>query len=204
MSDFNFLKFLSKYWIFIVVLMIVAGGSGYMVAKRKPATVTGSVLVSAQAISQYQGSSNLIIEQNPVVENQAAIAAIEGWVADPSFVATVLTKATNQSVTNDVKDLATKFSASVPASNSASLQIEYIGASKDDVTAVLTTLDDQIVQRATDYNAQTGSNLKMNVHPGTPYVADTVTSLKVIPLLGLLVGFVLAVAIAAIVDRKEA
>jgi hypothetical protein len=204
MEQFNPLRLLGKYWLPVLVVTLVFFGLGLWANSNKPVSIFGSLSITTQAIPSYPESSQLILQSSSSGDTQLAVATTQTWLTDPSFTKQVLAASNVSTEGLSLKGLTKVFTIVTPAAFSSSYQIQYIGKSAEEVDRVLTNAKVELDKLKGEYNNKQNTGLKIESFYSSPTITSTGAGMPLTPIAGLLSGFIVAMVIVSLVERKKA
>lgn len=204
MQNFNLLEILRRYWLAIVGLTTLVFVITVVSQSNAPEQVYGSLSVTVQAIKvQPSPLPSVFVQGDSTGGANMLVATSQTWVIDPTNDKKILDKAGVESKDNSLKGYAKLFKLEIPVGNSATYQVQYVGDSVSEVTKVYAALREVMNELKTDYNQEESNGLRMEFIFSEPVMTTQSSNFPLTPLAGLLVGFVFAVVVAAILDRKS-
>jgi hypothetical protein len=203
MENFSLAGVIRRYWLLIITIValslwasLAAFGGG---SSQK---VTGSAAVTVSAERVYPTDGRVYLEPSVPADLQLGAAVSQAWLADPATVTEILSKA-NVATSRSLKGAAQAFKVVIAASGSPVYQVQFTGVNHEEVTATFASLRTVLDTKATAYNTES-SALKLRITVAEPFVSAQGTSLPLMPLAGLISGFVFALLIAVLLERRSA
>lgn len=203
MERFTLTALLKRRWLLIVIItLIVAATAWWVDSSRKPVRYYGTFSVNVQATRNYPKTDQLILQGVLSEDLQTAIATTQTWLVDPFYVSKALTEAGVDTTKLSLKDYAKRFRVVSPVALSGSYQVEYVGDTEAEVTAVSSQMHNVLDEANENYQAK-GGDLKIFLSYTDTLVTTKSSGLPIVPIAGIVIGLVFAFVIAAGYDRSS-
>lgn len=199
MERFSLTSLVSRRWWIILVLTAVVFFVASGVDGRKAPTYYGSFSVTVQANRNYPASNQLILQPGAAADTQGAVATVQSWVYDPYLVSKTL-DLSNAKQDKNLKDLSKTFQIVTPVALSSAFQVQYAGASAEEVSTVFSSLKRVLTETKEAYNNKS-SEIILDMTYTDATVSSVNPGLPVVPIAGLVVGLLAGFVIAALYDR---
>lgn len=201
MDRFSISTLFSRRWLLIVILTLVVFAAALWKNDRKTASYFGSSSITVQTMRNYPTTSQLILQSSQTQDLQGAIATTQAWVGDPFYVSQTLAGAHLSSNELSLKDFSKIFQVVSPVALSSTYQVQYVGSSPAEVSDVFASLHKVLLSAQNDYDTK-HADLTISLAFTDPTVTTQSSGIPLVPIAGLVIGFVFALIIAAIYDRS--
>lgn len=197
-------QFLTRNLWFILLVTLIAGAGAYFFSHRSKISYTGSETITVQSSRTFPkpGEGAALYRDSISEAVQVGMATTQAWLNDPLLASKSLQAAGLNVDQIPLKDLTTVFRTSPPLLNSNQLQVKYSADDQDQIAKVFAALKENLLGVDAQYN-KTSPDLTINLLFADPLVTTDAPSSALVPLIGAVAGFILALVIMAIVDRKR-
>jgi len=192
-------KSLRRNWLLIVVITLIVGLVSWAFDRSQPKKEYGVMSITVQSSQVYPASSQLILNSVTSADVKLLSDTLNGWLSDPSFVNDVMS-ASDIGVDGGVKTLAQLFKVS--SNTGGVVQVQYIGKTHDEDQKVLDALQAHLSAAMNDYNSKS-SNVKGVLTFSNELITDVSDTVPLVPIAGVAIGFIFALVVVALTDRKR-
>ncbi|MBU6389257.1 hypothetical protein KGQ71_01955 [Patescibacteria group bacterium] len=203
MQNFNIFRLLAKYWWLIILITGVVFLAAWGSYKHQAVSSFGSIATTVQVSRSYPNTGQLVLQAETISDAQTMVATTQSWLNDPSTVSDILKAAKVTPADSSLAGLAKVFKIVSTVPNSLTYQVEYTGASADEVSRVFQAMQTVMNQRRDEYNQRQPIGIKVNLTYSDTFVTNQNSSLPLTPIAGLAVGLIFSVIIVAVIDRKR-
>lgn len=189
--------------VLIIAIVLVATLAGLYASRQKKERVFSGSLGLTVQMQETQDEAPTVVISNPSANVTQAVATVQSWLSEPSFVSTVLTKGGKNVDGMAVEELALTFEVVPGAINSASFQVQFTDGERGNVQKVLESLMQEIATRTTAYNEVTPEAPRLLITTSAPLVAEDAQSSISTLLAAFAAGCVLAILLVAALERKR-
>jgi len=196
----DYIKFLSKNYVMIVLITLVFAVVTYAVSVAKPQTYQSSASLEVSRFDKKVQSEVSYFQYDSFYSYQTASAASDnliGWIMSAATVAEVYEKAGYDVPNASLKDLAKTFTATKAVGTSAVVSISYASPKKEESEKMVATATDVLKEKIENYNSVSGQNV-FSVQTSEPFsvVAPKMEILNTI--IAGFIGLLLSIGMASI------
>jgi len=203
MEGFNLFRVISRQWITVVIVTLVVFAISFMYSRGQKESFFGSMAVTVHVSTVYPQQNLIFLQSDQQQQTLAAVATSQSWLQDPSYVKTILDGAQVQLTSPTLKSYSDVFIPVSSVANASTYEVEYIGATQDEVNRVYTSMQSQLKVLEDQYNQAATDNTKVSLSFSDPIVVNQGSNIPLLPLEGLVSGFVFALILAALFEGSR-
>jgi len=196
----DYVKFLSKNYLMIVLITFIFAGVTYIVSITKPPIYQSSASLEVSRFEKKSQSEVPYFQYDNYYSYQTASAISDnliGWIMSAATVAEVHERA-GYSVPNiSLKDLAKTFTAVKAVETSAVISISYSAHDKDKSVKMVSTATEVLKDKVENYNSVSDQNV-FSVQSSSPFTVIAPKMEVLNTIIAAFIGFLLAIGTASI------
>ena len=196
----DYIRFLSKNYLMVILITILFAGIAYFVSATKAPTYQTSASLEVSRFEKKSQGDVGYFQYDNFYSYQTASAASDnliGWVMSAATVAEIYEKAGYNVPDSSLKELAKTFTANKAIGTSAVISISYSSQDKQESTKMVETATDVLKDKIESYNNVSEQNV-FSVQSRNPYtvIAPKMEGLNTI--IAAFIGLLLSIGIASI------
>ncbi len=199
----DYIKFLSKNYLIILIITAVFAAVAYIISSSSPNTYQSSASIEVTRFENVPQSEVPYFQYDNYYSYQAASAASDnliGWIESASTVAEVYEKAGYKLPNASIKDLSKTFTATKTVGTSAVVSFHYSSKDKTQSEKMVSTATGVLKQKVESYNQTAGQNV-FSVQYSEPVTVVSPKMEALNTIIAAFVGFLVAIGTVSI---KEA
>lgn len=203
MDDFSLTRLIARQWLLISLITILVGVGAWWVYQKKQALSYGSMSVTVQAEPNQLSSAPVVIQNGGNSDVQLLISTTQSWLKDPAYVKQIMTNSGVALSDDSLAGLSQTFVVTAGVVNSSVYQVQFSAKNNDQVSQVMAAVRQTMTELQNSYNRNPQTSLKVQLLYSDPVIASVGGGFPLAPVAGLAVGFILAIVIVALLERKR-
>jgi len=196
-----FLRLLARYWAIIAIITAVVTAASILADKARPKGYTTSIGVTAVVAQPQTQNDHLILAPNADLTTKMMVDTAASWLQEPTNVSGILGDASVTPTDSSLHGLAKYFRTE--SLGGADLQVQFDTTTEADGAAVAQKTEDFLKSQAASYNAGATDSTQLSFQFSSVLTKVTTATIPLLPIAGALIGFIFAVIVVALADRRS-
>lgn len=196
----DYIRFLSKNYLMVLVITVLFAGIAYFISVTKPPTYQTSASLEVSRFEKKSQSEVSYFQYDNFYSYQTASAASDnliGWIMSAATVAEIYEKAGYDVPDTSLKELAKTFTANKAIGTSAVVSISYSSPNKEESISMISTATDVLKDKIENYNSVSEQNV-FSVQTSSPFTVVAPKMEGINTIIAAFVGLLLSIGVASI------
>ena len=196
----SLVRLLARYWFVIAIITALVTGASILADNRRPKGVTATFTATVMGSQAASLDSHLVVQADPLTSVKLLADTATAWLQQPANTQSIFSQASVTPVDDSISAL-TKF-YKVTETGGAVLSIRFDLPSRDDATKMVGATKNFLNQEAASTD-NSGIVPRTTFQYSDAIIQTTSSAVPIVPIAGAVIGFIFAVIIVALTDRRR-